>query len=135
MVADLLALQHRDEPQLEKGLIDVRGTNAIMRALMRGVSPERLRLLWEWSGSAPDAEVTRKWRRWSSLLKLPLADERLAAADAWDRAGRPRAGPARARQPPEWVTVGRGNGAPERDEYSDGWFEGGRWFPREGGQT
>lgn len=85
-----MALQERDEPQ--HGMNQPRDRQAIERAIARGRSLVELGTLWDWSGLSadPDAEACRRggWRRWGSLLKAPLGDERIAAALAWDAAGR-----------------------------------------------
>jgi hypothetical protein len=69
-------------------------------------SVEQLRLVWDFLRLAPDrvAELAREgpdpWGlRWRSILKPGKADERLARAVAWDRAGRQTGPPARAAPP------------------------------------
>lgn len=92
-VDELVRLQVADEPTLPPPTD--RDREALHRALTLGVPVERLKLLWEWSGHAPDPDAdacrTGKWRRWGSLLKQPRGDRRLEDAVRWDAAGRPRA--------------------------------------------
>lgn len=93
-VAELLALQQAEEPQHGTG--HGRDQDAIRRALGRGTPAGHLAALWAWSGVADDPLVAGSrsggWRRWSALLKAPTGPERVAAAVAWDAAGRPAPG-------------------------------------------
>lgn len=111
-VAELVSLQEQDEP--EHGMSQPRDSSAVRRAL-RSVTLDDLRALWAWSGTADDPVVagcrTGGWRRWGSLLRPGLGEQRIAAARAWDAAGRPapalpaaRPGrPARVKPAPLWT--------------------------------
>lgn len=90
-VDELVRLQASDEPTL--GPPTERDRQALQRELLLGVPVEHLRLLWAWSGLAPEADACRtgRWRRWGSLLKPPLCARRLEEAVRWDAAGRPTA--------------------------------------------
>jgi hypothetical protein len=102
LVAELMALQLDEEPQTQETLQPPEVDRlAIVRALLRGTPPDTLRVLWAWSGLAGgEAEACRRggWRRWSSLLSGDRGPLRIDMALAWDRAGRPRAGPAQPRR-------------------------------------
>ena len=98
-VAELVALQEADSPEL--GLATDRDRRAVIRALGLGVAVEQLRLVWAWSGAAPDRDAAAcrsgGWRRWGSLLRSrEHVEERVAAAERWHVAGRPTGPPSRA---------------------------------------
>lgn len=108
LVAELAALQERDEPAA--GMHQLRDIQAIERALLRGVRVEDLRSLWAWSGVSDHPSIagcrTGGWRRWGSLLREPRAAERLLLAAEWEQAGRPAPAP-----PARPDRLGRGRAA------------------------
>lgn len=115
--AELLELQQSDEPQ--HGMASERDVVALTRELARGRTKAALRIVWDWTAQSdhPQARACRdnNWRRWASICKRPLFEERLAAALEWDAAGRPAA---RATGPPRSGGGSSSGGAPAADPLS-----------------
>lgn len=115
--AELLSLQMDEEPQ--HGMPSERDVVGLTRELARGRTKATMRLVWDWSGQAdhPQARACRdnNWRRWASICKRPLFEERLSAALEWDAAGRPAA---RATGPPRSGGGSSSGGAPAADPLS-----------------